>query len=77
MGIIAQLRFADSCSGSAVPSGRGRHRAFPVHPRPGTAGEDDLRVINSLWGHLALLGLDSSYTEQVDRHLGELLDTTV
>jgi hypothetical protein len=30
MGIIAQLRFADSCSGSAVPSGRGRHTAFPV-----------------------------------------------
>jgi homoserine O-acetyltransferase/O-succinyltransferase len=37
----------------------------------------ELRVINSLWGHLALLGLDSSYTEQVDRHLGELLDTNV
>jgi homoserine O-acetyltransferase/O-succinyltransferase len=37
----------------------------------------ELRVINSRWGHLALLGLDSSYTEQVDRHLGELLDTTV
>jgi homoserine O-acetyltransferase len=37
----------------------------------------ELRVINSLWGHLALLGLDPSYTEQLDRHLGELLDTTV
>jgi homoserine O-acetyltransferase/O-succinyltransferase len=37
----------------------------------------ELRVINSLWGHLALLGLDPSFTEQLDRHLGELLDTTV
>jgi len=37
----------------------------------------ELRVINSLWGQLVLLGLDSSYTEQVDRHLGELLDTSV
>ena len=31
-GIIAQLRFADSCSGAAVPSGRGRRTAFPVPP---------------------------------------------
>jgi hypothetical protein len=37
VGIIAQLRFADSCSGSAVPSGRGRRTAFPVPPRPRTA----------------------------------------
>jgi homoserine O-acetyltransferase/O-succinyltransferase len=37
----------------------------------------ELRVINSLWGHLALLGLDPSYTQQLDRHLGELLDKTV
>ena len=32
MGIIAQLRSADSCSGVAVPSGRGRRTAFPVPP---------------------------------------------
>jgi homoserine O-acetyltransferase/O-succinyltransferase len=37
----------------------------------------ELRVINSIWGHFALLGLDLSILEQVDRHLGELLDKTV
>jgi homoserine O-acetyltransferase/O-succinyltransferase len=37
----------------------------------------ELRVINSIWGHFALLGLDPSIIEQVDRHLGELLDKTV
>jgi hypothetical protein len=36
-GIIAQLRFTDSCAGSAVPSGRGRRTAFPVPRRPRTA----------------------------------------
>jgi homoserine O-acetyltransferase/O-succinyltransferase len=37
----------------------------------------ELRVINSIWGHFALLGLDPSIIEQLDRHLGELLDKTV
>ena len=48
MGIIAQLRFADSCSGSAVPSGRGRHTAFPVPPRPGTGSAGRARQGRSL-----------------------------
>jgi homoserine O-acetyltransferase/O-succinyltransferase len=37
----------------------------------------ELRVLNSIWGHFALFGLDPSYIEQLDRHLGELLDKTV
>jgi homoserine O-acetyltransferase/O-succinyltransferase len=37
----------------------------------------ELRVVNSIWGHFALFGLDPSYIEQLDRHLSELLDKTV
>jgi len=33
----------------------------------------ELRVINSIAGHLALFGGDPGYTEQVDQHLAELL----
>jgi homoserine O-acetyltransferase len=35
----------------------------------------ELRVINSIAGHLALFGVDPGYIEQVDQHLGELLAT--
>ena len=33
----------------------------------------ELRVINSIAGHLALFGVEPGYTEQVDQHLAELL----
>ena len=33
----------------------------------------ELRVINSIAGHLALFGVDPGYTKQVDQHLAELL----
>ncbi len=33
----------------------------------------EFRVIESVSGHLGLFGLEPSYMEQVDRHLGELL----
>ncbi len=33
----------------------------------------EFRVIESVSGHLGLFGLEPSYIEQVDRHLGELL----
>ncbi|MEQ8800030.1 MAG: alpha/beta fold hydrolase [Phycisphaerales bacterium] len=36
----------------------------------------ELRVINSVCGHLALFGPDPGFGEQVDRHLGELLATS-
>jgi len=36
----------------------------------------ELRVIDSVCGHLGLFGLEPSYIEQVDRHLGELLATS-
>jgi homoserine O-acetyltransferase len=35
----------------------------------------ELRCVSSLWGHLALFGLDSVYSDQVDSHLKELLET--
>ena len=35
----------------------------------------ELKVIDSLWGHIALFGLDAGYIEQVDRALKQLLDT--
>jgi homoserine O-acetyltransferase len=34
----------------------------------------ELRVVESISGHLGLFGLEPSYMKQVDRHLGELLD---
>ena len=37
----------------------------------------ELRVVESVSGHLGLYGLEPEYMEQVDRHLGELLDSTV
>jgi homoserine O-acetyltransferase len=37
----------------------------------------ELRVVESDGGHLALFGFDPAYVEQVDRHLVELLDTSV
>ena len=33
----------------------------------------ELRVVNSIDGHLALFGTDEEYKSQIDRHLGELL----
>jgi homoserine O-acetyltransferase len=35
----------------------------------------ELRTVSSAWGHLALFGLDSSYNDQIDAHLRELLAT--
>lgn len=35
----------------------------------------ELRTVSSAWGHLALFGLDSSYNDQIDAHLKELLST--
>ncbi len=37
----------------------------------------ELRVIDSISGHLGLFGLEPTYIEQVDQHLKELLNTTV
>ncbi|MGB3682971.1 MAG: alpha/beta fold hydrolase [Rubrobacteraceae bacterium] len=37
----------------------------------------ELRVIESDGGHLSLFGFDPAFMEQVDRQLGELLDTPV
>lgn len=37
----------------------------------------ELRVIADIYGHLGLFGLADSFQEQVDKHLGELLDTDV
>jgi homoserine O-acetyltransferase len=34
----------------------------------------ELRVVESISRHLGLFGLEPGYMEQVDRHLGELLD---
>jgi homoserine O-acetyltransferase/O-succinyltransferase len=34
----------------------------------------ELRVIESVAGHLGLFGVEPTYMEQIDRHLGELLD---
>ena len=33
----------------------------------------ELRVLNTIDGHLGLFGTDAGYTEQVDKHLRELL----
>jgi homoserine O-acetyltransferase/O-succinyltransferase len=35
----------------------------------------ELRVVESISGHLGLFNLEPSYMEQVDQHLGELLDS--
>lgn len=35
----------------------------------------ELRTVSSVWGHLALFGLDRSYNDQIDAHLKELLAT--
>ena len=35
----------------------------------------ELRVVESISGHLGLFNLEPSYIEQVDQHLGELLDS--
>jgi homoserine O-acetyltransferase len=37
----------------------------------------ELRVIETSWGHLGLLGMDPLYIEQIDRHLEELLAAPV
>ena len=34
----------------------------------------ELRVVESVAGHLGLFGVDEGYMPQIDRHLGELLD---
>jgi homoserine O-acetyltransferase/O-succinyltransferase len=36
--------------------------------------DSELRVIESVAGHLGLFGVEPPYMEQIDRHLGELLD---
>lgn len=35
----------------------------------------ELRTVSSTWGHLALFGIDSAYSDQVDAHLNQLLGT--
>lgn len=35
----------------------------------------ELRVVESISGHLGLFNLEPGYMEQIDRHLGELLDS--
>ena len=35
--------------------------------------DSELRVVNTVGGHLGLFGLEPAYMEQIDRHLGELL----
>ena len=35
----------------------------------------ELRVVESISGHLGLFNMEPSYMEQVDGHLGELLDS--
>ena len=37
----------------------------------------ELRVIASISGHRGLFGIEPEYMQQVDRHLGELLATSV
>ncbi len=34
----------------------------------------ELRVVESMGGHLGLFGFEPGYMQQVDRHLGELLE---
>lgn len=34
--------------------------------------DSELRVINSVSGHLGLFGLEPEYMQQVDKHLGDL-----
>lgn len=38
--------------------------------------KSELRTVSSTWGHLALFGIDSAYSDQVDAHLNELLGPT-
>ena len=35
----------------------------------------ELRVVESISGHLGLFNLEPSYMEQIDQHLSELLDS--
>ena len=37
--------------------------------------DSELRVVESISGHLGLFSLEPAYMEQIDRHLGELLDS--
>ncbi len=39
--------------------------------------DSELRVIDSISGHLGLFSIEPTYMQQVDQHLGELLDTAV
>lgn len=39
------------------------------------SGDSELRVIETIAGHLGLFSLEPGYMEQVDRHLGELLQS--
>ncbi len=39
--------------------------------------DSELRVIESIGGHRGLFGIEPEYMQQVDRHLGELLATSV
>ena len=34
----------------------------------------EMRVVESVAGHLGLFGFEEGYVEQIDRHLGELLE---
>ncbi len=50
---------------------------FPVRdcaPEQELIPNSELRVIESMGGHLGLFGFEPGYMEQIDRHLGELLD---
>jgi homoserine O-acetyltransferase/O-succinyltransferase len=38
-------------------------------------GASSKTVVESISGHLGLFNLEPSYMEQVDQHLGELLDS--
>ena len=37
----------------------------------------ELRVLDTLWGHIGLFGMDPGYIEQVDRALSDLLAAEV
>ena len=39
--------------------------------------DSELRVIDSVAGHLGLFGFEEDYMPQIDRHLGELLEAPV
>jgi homoserine O-acetyltransferase len=53
---------------------------FPVRdcaPEQKLIPGSELRVVESISGHLGLFSLEPTYVEQIDRHLSELLATPV